>query len=74
MTDKPASEPTSPAEPATSSEPTSAAQAAGADEPESSTELQPAGKGAARQPGPPPPRRTGVFLDPADLRAHVGEL
>lgn len=23
---------------------------------------------------PPPPRRTGVFLDPADLREHVGEL
>ncbi len=24
--------------------------------------------------GPRPPRRTGVFLDPQDLRAHVGDL
>ncbi|MFP4147989.1 MAG: T3SS (YopN, CesT) and YbjN peptide-binding chaperone 1 [Nitriliruptoraceae bacterium] len=29
---------------------------------------------AAPQGGPPPPRRTGVFLDPEDLRDHVSKL
>ncbi|MFP4310959.1 MAG: T3SS (YopN, CesT) and YbjN peptide-binding chaperone 1 [Nitriliruptoraceae bacterium] len=28
----------------------------------------------APQGGPPPPRRTGVFLDPEDLRDHVSKL
>ncbi|MFT5224006.1 MAG: hypothetical protein ACI867_002336 [Glaciecola sp.] len=74
MTDKTEADPTPSPDTTQPSEPTSAAQAAGPDEPETSTELQPAGKGAPRQSGPPPPRRTGVFLDPADLRAHVGEL
>lgn len=53
-------------------------------------DADPGGAGAHERPGqdhghalaelarvtspPPPPRRTGVFLDPADLREHVGEL
>lgn len=41
-------------------------------EPDTPTEIEPVQDGPPTRPAPP--RRTGVFLDPQDLREHVGGL